>query len=319
VGIGEDEDLANLRVADTHPRWASDVIQRIGIPTAIREGVWTGETAMLARDGREIPVSSVIIAHKGPTGTVEYLSTICRDITERKRTERFREDFIHTITHDLRSPLTVLTAQGDFLAKLADKGELDARVQRSVAAMRRGVDTMTAMVQQLAESARLEAGQVRLEKRPLELAPFLRDVLLRASPVVPVTRIETDLPADLPRVEVDPNGLERIVMNLLTNAVKYSPPEARVKLAARRTGGMVTISVSDQGPGIAPEDRDRLFDRFYRTRASAAGKIEGLGLGLYIVRMLVEAHGGRISVHSELGKGSTFTFTVPLAQGHSPV
>jgi two-component system phosphate regulon sensor histidine kinase PhoR len=110
----------------------------------------------------------------------------------------------------------------------------------------------------------------------------------------------------------DPSRLERILTNLISNALKYSPPEAEVVVRAERVDSCLQVSVVDRGIGIAPEDLPHLFERFYRTRGSR--KAEGLGLGLYITRMLVEAHGGRIWAESELGKGSTFSFTLPLAR-----
>jgi two-component system phosphate regulon sensor histidine kinase PhoR len=112
-------------------------------------------------------------------------------------------------------------------------------------------------------------------------------------------------------VEADPNRLERILGNLLSNALKYSDPGTEVLVSARNTDGEVTISVVDQGRGIAPEDLPRIFGRFYRS--ITARKAEGLGLGLHITRLLVEAHGGRIWAESELGKGSSFSFTLPMA------
>jgi signal transduction histidine kinase len=126
-----------------------------------------------------------------------------------------------------------------------------------------------------------------------------------------VGRVDIDVPAGLPDVAADTDRLERILTNLLTNALRYSFPETRVLVKARRTDKGVVISVTDKGVGIAPADLPRVFERFYRVKD--AGKPEGLGLGLYITKMLIEAHGGRIWVESELGKGSTFYFTLPLA------
>jgi signal transduction histidine kinase len=124
-------------------------------------------------------------------------------------------------------------------------------------------------------------------------------------------RLTIEIPADLPPVLVDPDLLERILLNLLTNAMKYSPPESPVTLAASRTGGEVLISVTDRGAGIAAADQPRLFERFYRPQGFR--RADSVGLGLYITRMLVEAQGGRIRVESEPGKGSTFSFSLPVA------
>ncbi len=126
-----------------------------------------------------------------------------------------------------------------------------------------------------------------------------------------VSRIKVDIQSDMPQIAADPDRLERILMNLLTNALKYSALETEVLLRAEKTDGEVTVSVTDYGMGIPPEDLPHIFERFYQP--TAGRKAGGLGLGLYISKMLVEAHGGRVGVESELGRGSTFWFTLPLA------
>lgn len=313
LGIGDHEDISAVRIEDTHPAWANAVVLNVGIPTAIREGTWRGESALLSRSGREIPISQVIVAHRAQDGTVQVVSTIARDISERKRTERFREDFIHTVSHDLRTPLAAASAHASVLERLLVNGELEERARRNIQGIHRGIKRMDAMVQELLESVRLEAGQVALNRQRLDLPRFLSELVARVGPALPTQRIFTEVPTDLPPVHADPDRLERILLNLLTNAFKYSPAETRVQLGVRLDGREETIWVADQGPGIAPEECPRLFERFYRTRAGREEGREGLGLGLYIARMFVEAHGGRIWVDSQRGRGSTFSFTMPLA------
>ncbi|HEX2923308.1 MAG TPA: ATP-binding protein, partial [Chloroflexota bacterium] len=126
-----------------------------------------------------------------------------------------------------------------------------------------------------------------------------------------VKRVRLSVEESLPPVSADPDRLERIVLNLLSNALKYSAPQTPVDIRASRKNGQALVAVEDRGQGIAPEDLPHIFERFYRTKGPH--RKESIGLGLYISRILVEAHGGRISVKSELGKGSTFSFTLPLA------
>ena len=125
------------------------------------------------------------------------------------------------------------------------------------------------------------------------------------------SRLLLAIPDDLPPVQVDPARLERILFNLLSNARKYAAPDTPIHFSARRQQHEVVVSITDQGQGIPAEELPHIFDRFYRT--TRGRKVEGIGLGLYITRRLVEAHGGRIWVESEVGKGSTFTFTLPIA------
>jgi two-component system phosphate regulon sensor histidine kinase PhoR len=130
-----------------------------------------------------------------------------------------------------------------------------------------------------------------------------------------VKRAKVDIQADLPPISADPDRLERVLLNLLSNALKYSTPGTEVRITARAVDGAVAISVSDHGPGISPDDLPHLFERFYRVKATQ--RKEGVGLGLFIAKTLVEAHGGHISVESEPGKGSTFTFEIPVWH-HTP-
>jgi signal transduction histidine kinase len=138
----------------------------------------------------------------------------------------------------------------------------------------------------------------------------MRERLAHAAGVLDVARVECDVEPGLPPVDADPARLERVFTNLVSNALKYSPSDAPVRIAASRQAGVAVVSVTDRGAGIAADDVTRLFQRFYRARLTQ--RAEGLGLGLYIARMLVEAHGGRIWVESVPGEGSTFSFTVPL-------
>jgi len=174
--------------------------------------------------------------------------------------------------------------------------------------LRTSARRMSLMIQDLADSARLEAGQMRLETRPVDLDRMVSDLLTQLTGAMDVGRIKVNIPTRLPYVNADPNRLERILINLITNALKYSRPGTDVSILAKPVDGEVVTSVTDQGQGIAPEDLPHIFERFYRAKGTRRG--DGLGLGLYITKGLVEAHGGRIWVESELGKGSTFHFSL---------
>jgi two-component system phosphate regulon sensor histidine kinase PhoR len=249
----------------------------------------------------------------GPEGRVELLAVVLRDMTERKHAEDQREDFLRLVSHDLRSPLVGIGGFAQVLLRQFEKAgasEADRKYLKFIAV---GAERMTAIIQDLVDLVQLEGEQAEIRAQAVALSDFVRDYLERAAVTMDVGRVITDLPAGLPPVASDPSRLERILTNLLSNALKYSPCEAPVHLAAERAGGEVLVSVTDEGPGIAPEDLPRLFDRFYRCKT--ARKREGLGLGLYIAKMLVEAQGGRIWVDSEPEKGSAFRFTLPVAGG----
>jgi signal transduction histidine kinase len=169
---------------------------------------------------------------------------------------------------------------------------------------------MTRMLEDLTDSARLDAGQgIDLQKEPVDLGRFLAERAKRFSLSADQDRVSFDIPANLPPVSADPECLERIFSNLIGNALKYT--QSPVLVTAAEGEREVEVSIADQGKGIPPEEQPRLFDRFYR--ASSAGSRKGTGLGLYIVRMLVEAQGGSVRVESAVGKGSTFTFTLSIS------
>jgi len=247
---------------------------------------------------------------RGPHGELLGAVLTLTDITELHELEEQREAYIHTVSHDLRNPLAIIQGHAQFLLRTLDRAGLQGPERQSAEAIVTGARQMNVMIQDLVDSARLEAGQLQLEKQPVSLEYSVSDLLKRAAGIIDVERVQIELPADLPPVEADIDRLDRILLNLLTNALKYSSSETSVQVKARKINNEVVMSVADRGVGIAPEDLPHIFGRFYR--ASGARKAEGIGLGLYVTKMMVEAHGGRIWFESTLGKGSTFYFTLPL-------
>lgn len=234
-----------------------------------------------------------------------------KEITERERAEQLREEYISLISHDLRTPLSVILGHADLLQQHMESTRLDSWERRSSEYIVLGALQMEAIIQDMVDSVRLDSGQLKLKQEPLSLYPFLLDLRRRLEGIIESQRVTIDVPTDLPQVFVDHRRLERIVMNLLTNAQKYSPSDTKVVISAGKAGDQIMVSISDKGSGIAPEDLPHVFERFYRT--TGAAKSEGLGLGLYISKSLVEAHGGEMTAESELQKGTTFSFTLPLA------
>ena len=271
------------------------------------------EVVFSRADGRRFDLLFGGSAVRDELGSVILAVAIWRDVTAIRELERRREEFLHVVAHDIRSPLTIVLGQAQLIARAADHGQRSAIAQGAeaiVASARR----MNAMISSLVDSARVEAGQLTVDKQVVDLGPFLTEWLVRAGAAVDVERVRVECPADLAPVLADPALLERILMNLIGNALKYSPPEADVTVSLAQRDGEVVVSVADHGQGIAPEELSRLFERYYRTEQGRRHR-EGLGLGLYITRGLVEAHGGRIWAESEgLRCGATFTFTLPVAR-----
>jgi signal transduction histidine kinase len=217
-----------------------------------------------------------------------------------------REDLLRVVSHDLRTPLSAVMGQAQILRRQG--GEDSFTVARADAILR-SAGRMNAMIEDLLDGARLESGQLRLELDDVELAPYLDELLGRMGESLEVNRVEVSIQAPGgARVRADPRRLERVLLNLVSNALKHGP-DGKVRLEVATQDGWVSISVVDGGQGIHPEDLPHLFTRFYRGReAHGPG---GLGLGLYSARMMVEAHGGRIDAASSPGAGTRFRVRLP--------
>lgn len=222
-----------------------------------------------------------------------------------------REDYIRTISHDLRNPLTVIIGMSELLhGRLARQGlEREAEMADKVM---RSARSMNAMVADLVESIRMESGQLKLRPEPTDLARLAADVLERTGTPDERARLHLEAQDGLPPALVDGERVERALVNLVTNALKYSPPDTTVVVRLTASGEGLVLAVEDQGYGIPGEDLANVFQRFYRVKATETR--EGLGLGLYITRLIAEAHGGRVWVESELGLGSTFYISLPAAR-----
>ena len=221
----------------------------------------------------------------------------------REATEQ-REDLLRAVSHDIRNPLQIVVLQAQRLLR----GPGEERTQRAASGVLTAARRIDRMLRDLSDSAKAESGRIDLAWAQVPLRAFVDQMLDTSDGVFEVGRVVNEIPAELPPVFADPDRLDRILANLVGNALKYS--QERVHLRAVLADEHVRISVSDRGPGIDRGDLPRIFERYYRGQRHEG---EGLGLGLYIVRKLVEAHGGRITAESQVGEGSIFTFTLPAS------
>ncbi len=226
-----------------------------------------------------------------------------------------KEEFLALTTHDLRSPLTVISGVISFFTS-GRLGELTPEQKNMVAMMERNAQSLIELVNDLLDASKLESGTMRLELASIDLRALIDEI---KETMEPLSRekgltMEEHLPGDLPLIEADRAKLRRVLVNLVSNAIKFTSRGGRVSVRAEREDGVVRISVSDTGVGIAPEDVKRLFDKYEQARSRATRGEKGTGLGLYITKQLVELHGGQIEVQSEVGRGSTFSFTIAAAR-----
>ncbi len=275
------------------------------------KGVYGLKLIIERPDGERIIISTNAAPLYDAAGDFDGVVGVFTDVTEQHELQEHNNAFHHTVAHDLRIPLTVIQGHAEMLKDALCQGELGGTVLQNVEAILEGTGKMECMIHDLVDSARIEGGQVSLVREPVGLEAFLWSLLQNSKKTMNLNRIVTQLPHDLPSVSADPARLERILLNLLSNALKFSPAESRVIIQARKTAAEIIISVTDHGKGIAPEDCPRLFKRFFQVKGAKSPV--GVGLGLYISRLLVEAHGGHLWVVSKVGEGSTFYFTLPIA------
>jgi signal transduction histidine kinase len=235
--------------------------------------------------------------------------------TKLRELAELKEEFLALTTHDLRSPLTVISGVISFFTS-GRLGELSPEQKNMVAMMERNAQSLIELVNDLLDASKLESGTMRLDITSINLRGLIDELRETMEPLAREKEItlEEKLPQDLPLVEADRTKLRRILVNLLSNALKFTRKGGLVQIRAEPLDGHILISVADTGVGIAQEDVARLFDKYEQARSRATRGEKGTGLGLYITKQLVELHGGKIKVDSTPGHGSTFSFTLPAAK-----
>jgi two-component system phosphate regulon sensor histidine kinase PhoR len=251
----------------------------------------------------QLPALQRLVLARARPLPAECCLLLLRDLTDAKRLEGMRRDFIANASHELRTPVAALKGAAETLLGLP----LDADAKSFVHIVSRHAERLARLTQYLLDLSRLETGQFRPAPEAIELDSFVEGVLeLFADKPVPVG---ADIPPGL-RARADRRALEQVLVNLLDNAVKHTPPGGRVTVLADDVGGAVEISVLDTGPGIEERHRDRIFERFYRADSGRARDSGGTGLGLAIVKHLAQAQGGTVGVQSGRG-GSRFWVRLP--------
>ncbi len=332
LGIGQDEDLSGVKIADAHPPDVYARIERDYIPAAVRDGIWNGENTFWSRDGRVIPVLQVILAHKNGNGNVEFLSTIARDLTELKNAQNALHDsekrFLQAqkmesiallaggIAHDFNNMLSVILGHAQLLV---DESGADTPAGRRVRGISDAALRAASLTRQLLAFSRRQV----LQPRVVNLNSTVRDMANMLKHVIGTNiHIQLRLDDHLGNVNIDPGQLEQIIMNLAVNARDAMPAGGTlvVQTANReldasstvagedvRPGQYVMLAVSDTGIGMDAETQSRIFEPFFTTKPLG----QGTGLGLATVYGITKQSGGQVWVYSEPGKGTTFGVYLP--------
>jgi len=268
----------------------------------------------LETDGRVI--HALLSPVLGERGDFLGVVTVFRDVTKEVEADRAKSEFVSTVSHELRTPMTAIKGYTDLLYAGA-AGAINSEQKRFLSTIKSNTDRLTALINDLLDISRMETGRVRFEPRPVQIGEVIADVVNVLAPQSETKHqsLTYEVVGGLPDVMGDRDRLTQVLTNLLGNAIHYTPEGGEIELRAYLVERAVRVDVRDTGIGIAPDDMGRIFERFYRADHPLVQETRGTGLGLSIVRMFVEMHGGRIWVESDPGRGSTFTFILPLPVG----
>lgn len=264
-------------------------------------------TNLLTRDGRRVPVGISVAPIITPDGTTVGAIEVIRDISREKEVDQLKSSLVSTVSHELRTPLTMIQGFSELLMG-RDLGEADRR--EALEHIDASAKRLGRLIDELLSVSRIESGRLVVDAVPVDLAKTVRDMVTPIERRGP-HRFVLDFDPDLPRVRADEDKLIQVLTNLISNAGKYSTAGSTIEVAARSCDRAVEVSVSDEGVGMSEEEVAQLFDKFFRSSRPEVQETGGTGLGLYIAKNLVEMQGGQMWVESELGTGTTFTFSLP--------
>jgi signal transduction histidine kinase len=304
------------RLTESTVRIASgDLNARVAIDSTDEVGILATEYNRMAENLRQLrnsDMGKVHMAQQTAEAAINSLFTVTllQDINHLREVDRLKSEFIATASHELRTPLTSVQMGVHLLLERA-AGELTEKQVEILSACREDCERLDTLMRDLLDVSRIEAGESKPRLEPIKTRDLINDAIKELRPQVESKGLDfrVEAPIDLPWVNADRSQVERVLSNLVVNAMRYTK-HGEIKISVLPRGNSVAVSISDTGSGIPPEYLPHIFDKFVQVPGAATG---GAGLGLAISRLIVEAHGGQISVQSERGKGSTFTFTLPMA------
>ncbi|GAB4440973.1 MAG: ATP-binding protein [Chloroflexi bacterium OHK40] len=276
------------------------------------------EGRITTRDGRQLYVQSRYAPQRGPQG--QFLGAIAnvRDITAQKQEEELQNTFISVISHELKTPVSIIKGYASTLRR-DDVQFTTQQYREGLEVIEEEADRLARQIQDLLDVSRLSAGGLRLDPADFSLAALAANVVRGFAPSAGEQfQFELRFPDDMPPVHADYERTRQVFANLVSNAIKYSPEGGTIRIGGWPEGDVAVCYVSDQGAGIPPEEQEAIFRRFYRVDNRLARETQGSGLGLFLTRAIIEAHGGQIWVESQVGKGSRFVFTLPLGRRKLP-
>lgn len=248
---------------------------------------------------------------QNPDGKIVGVMSILQDIAKMRELQRMQNDFMAHVTHELRSPLTAIKAA---LGTLDDeKTPLSPSQNQVVTIANRNIDRLARLINDLLDSAKIEAGKMTINPRPIESEPILQEAVnsLQSWAQSKQIRLTFEPSGILPIIFADPDRITQIVVNLISNAIKFTPKGGNIKVHTKSSGNYLTVNITDSGQGISKENQQKLFNKFFQLAQKEKMDTPGTGLGLHIAKTFIELQNGQMGIESEEGKGSTFFFTIP--------
>jgi signal transduction histidine kinase len=276
-----------------------------------RRSVLEKQGRINTKDGQDVDIAMVYSIISSSEGHPLSAIINVRDISRLKESEDLRTTFLSMIGHELQTPLSIIKGFASTLTRSDGKWN-EKSIRDGLQVVEEECDHMNKLVERILLASRIEAGALTLRKDSVQLRSLAGKVVRRFQNVTSIHNFKITFAPKFPAVKVDPDLIEEVLSNLVDNAVKYSPEGGEVTISGTVSNNHVEVIVTDEGIGIPLRDLDYIFDRFHRVDTTSVLKIRGVGLGLYLCRYIVEAHGGSISATSELGKGSQLAFTLPL-------
>lgn len=299
------EELLTFRAGDRQLTLAEPDLARPRFEQIRREGAFRGEMELRRKNGTTVPVESVIRSIQLPDGMA--FINMMRDISRRRELERMQREFMAIVTHEIKGPLTSIKGFSQIMRRQETYND------RAVDSILLQTGQIERLVNDMLDAARSDTDRLELERDTVDLIDLARTAVDQARAAASGHRIRIESSAPQLMGHWDRERLVQVFSNLLSNAIKYSPAGGEIVVTIGHSDDTAQVLITDQGIGIPREELPRLFERFYRVDRGEHGNIKGLGLGLYITRSLIEAHGGTISVTSEAGQGSTFSFSLPCS------
>ncbi|MDA8080493.1 MAG: HAMP domain-containing sensor histidine kinase, partial [Actinomycetota bacterium] len=233
-----------------------------------------------------------------------------------KKLDESKDFFLASVSHELRTPLTSIVGYLELLKEEMEEGKIPQTYSRMLDAIDRNSKRLIDLIENILTASRIESGNLELSKTRTHITPILMRTAETVMPQVNSKHIDLKITVSerLPDLEIDARLIERVLLNVMSNAIKFTPDGGTISIIAHKESKSVAVSISDSGAGIAPEELEKLFTKFYRTAAARDNAVQGTGLGLVIVKAIIEKHGGSVALTSKVGEGTTFKILLPSVE-----